>query len=223
MDMSLYSPSPIGLERLKQVHFVAVVGPTAVGKTTLIREAMRSEPTLHLVLNNTSRARRPDEQEGVDYRFETRAAMEKRIERGEYAQVAPTVFGDIYATASEDYATEGIAILPVLAAALPQFEALPFADMRVVYVLPPDWRTWETRIAKHNFTPEKLAGRMHEAMQSLQYARKHPEMQFVISRDVAPATDDFVYAVLNLPYPPALQADQAAAPAIIDDLLMRLQ
>jgi guanylate kinase len=222
MDAQLYVPSPVALQRLKQVRFVAVVGPTAVGKTTLIREAMKREPSLHLVLNNTSRARRPDEQEGVDYRFETQGAMEARIAHGEYAQVAPTVFGDLYATAADDYATDGVAVMPVLADALPQFEALPFAELRVVYVLPPDWEIWQTRVAKHGFTPEKLAGRMQEAKRSLQYARDHADMVFVVSRDVAQATDDFVCAVFGRPYPAAMQADQILAPTIINDALQRL-
>lgn len=222
MDAHLYTPSPASLTRLKAVHFVAVVGPTAVGKTTLIREAMKREPSLHLVLNNTSRPPRPDEREGVDYRFETRAAMEARIARGEYAQVAPSLFSDLYATAAEDYATEGIAVLPVLAEALDQFKALPFAEMRIVYILPPEWDIWQSRIEKHHFSPEKLAGRMQEAKRSLQYARTHLDMAFVVSRDVGPATDDFVCTVFNRPYPAALQADQAAAPALIDSFIARL-
>jgi guanylate kinase len=223
MDAVSYTPSPKTLGRLKRVRFVAVVGPTAVGKTTLIREAMRREPSLHLVLNNTSRAPRPDEQEGVDYRFETRKAMEARIAKGEYVQVAPSLFGDLYATGANDYPIEGVAVLPVLADAMPVFRALPFADIRCVFLVPPDWDTWQTRIAKHKFTPEKLQGRLHEARRSLEFALTDTDLHYVISRDVAPSTDDFLTVVMQEPYSEALAADQATARGIIQGLLAKLK
>jgi len=222
MDMSLYSPSSRALDRLREVRFVAVVGPTAVGKTTLIREAMQRNSSLHLVLNNTSRTPRPDEQEWVDYRFETRDAMEQRIEHGEYVQVAPSVFGDLYATAADDYSTEGVAVLPVLADALPQFRALPFKEMRCIYVLPPDWETWQARIAKHNFAPDKLAARLREAQRSLTVAKQDSELEFIISRSIESATNDFMRLALAQPYTETLQADQELAVGIIASLLARL-
>jgi len=223
MDTALYEPSPLALERLEAVTFVAVVGPTAAGKTTLIRRAMQREPSLHLVLNNTSRARRPDEHEGVDYRFETREAMIKRIERGEYVQVAPTLFGDLYATAADDYTTDGIATLPVLADAIPVFRRLPFKKMRTVYVLPPDWDTWQARIALHKFTPEKRASRMQEAARSLHFALDDTHTTYVVSREGERATDDFIQAVCDRPYTPALVADQTIAKDIIHNLLQCLK
>ncbi len=223
MDATDYKPSPATLGRLQQVRFVAVVGPTAVGKTTLIREAMKREPSIHLVLNNTSRAPRPDEKEGVDYRFETRAAMEKRIEKGEYVQVAPSLFGDLYATAADDYPIEGTDVLPVLADAMPMFRALPFQDIRCVFLVPPDWKTWQKRIAKHKFSPEKLASRMQEARRSLEFALTDTDLHYVISRDVESATDDFVVVIMQRPYSAALQDDQANARMIIRELLAQMQ
>jgi guanylate kinase len=223
MNNAAYTPAPHALDHLKQVDFVAVIGPTAAGKTTLIREGMRREPRLHLVLNNTSRARRPDEQEGVDYRFETREHMEARMARGEYAQVAPSVFGDLYATAAEDYATDGIALLPVLAKAMPVFRALPFKSIRSIFILPPDWGVWHQRMASRHFMPDQLEKRLTEARESLEFALEDTQISFVISGGVSRAVDDFVTLALGNPLPLALREDQHKALPIVRNLIKLLK
>lgn len=193
-----YRPAPEVLSRLSRVDFVAVVGPSAAGKTTLIHEAVRREPGIRAVLNSTSRPPRPDEGEGVDLRFETRERMRERITRREYVQVAPTVFGDLYATAAEDYATDAVAVLPVLAEAVPTFRALPFRSLRAVYVLPPDWETWRQRMTARHATAERLRRRVAEGLRSLEYARDEPDLAFVVNDDLATATNDFIDAALGV-------------------------
>jgi len=214
-----YTPAPHTLDHLRQVDFVAVVGPTASGKSTLITTAMQRDPSLHQVLNNTSRAPRPGERAGVDFRFETRSAMEAHIARGEYAQVAPTVFGDLYATLASDYSAEGIALLPVLADAIPAFRALPFKSMRSIFVLPPNWDSWQERVALHGFSDEQLAKRMAEARCSLQFALADREMSYVISRNIPDATSDFLALARGEPMNAYLQQDQQDAPTIVRTLL----
>jgi guanylate kinase len=219
MENELYRPAPHVLDRLKQVTFVAVVGPTAAGKTTLIREALKREPSIHLVLNNTSRAPRPDEQEGIDFRFETRASMEERIARGEYVQVAPSVFGDLYATAAEDYSLDGVSVLPVLAKAMPVFRQLPFKQVGVIYVLPPDFEAWQQRIVQHSFTADKLATRMAEARQSLQFALDDGDARFVINGDLLTAVDDFVTLAMDRPLSERLKMDQEKSKDLVRILI----
>ncbi|MBT8224874.1 MAG: hypothetical protein HKP61_08325, partial [Dactylosporangium sp.] len=206
-----YRPAPEVLRRLATVDFVAVVGPSAAGKTTLIREATRREPGLRLVLNNTSRDPRPDEREGVDYRFETRRRMEERIHRREYVQVAPSVFGDLYATAAEDYATDGVALLPVLADAMPGFRALPFRSSHTLYVLPATWEAWWPRLMRRQFNAEVLAGRLAEARRSLEFALDDTDARFVLNDDLAVARDDFAALALHRPRTARLRHDQTRA------------
>lgn len=216
-----YRPSPDALRRLAKVDFLAVVGPSAVGKTTLIRRATEREPRLRLVLNNTTRRRRPDELAGVDYRFETRAAMLERIARREYAQVAPNAFGDLYATASEDYPTSGIAMLPVLAEALPTFRALPFGRSRSVYVLPPDAATWRSRLAERGLTGARLSDRLAEARRSLELALADPVIGFVVNDDLTKSTEEFVAYALAAPTAPDVEL--APARRVASELLAACQ
>lgn len=223
MTARVYEPSRRVVQRLAGVDFAAVIGPTAVGKTTLIRAAMAREPRLHLVLNNTSRARRADEQDGVDYRFLSRAEMERRIALREYVQVAPTRFGDLYATAAEDYVTAGVAVLPVLADAMPAFRALPFRRMCAVYVVPPDAATWLDRLAQRGIEPERFAKRLAEAADSLHFGMRDEGVCFVVNDDIEAAADDFVALVTQRPWSGRIRRAQRSARGIVSDLLAEVR
>lgn len=222
MDFSDYQPAPSVLEKLKNIDFVAVVGPTAVGKTTLMRVAAGISPMFTIVLNTTSRLQRLDEKEGIDGHFRTKQEMLERIGRREFVQVAPSVLGEVYATAPEDYPSQGVAMMAVLADAVPIFQALPFRSFRIIYILPPDWKEWETRLKTHGFEPDQLIKRLAEAKRSLEFAAKDRGIQFVVNDNIDAAVSDFVARVQGTP-PSRRQAEnQKRASAIIQGLLATL-
>lgn len=223
MDGSNYKPNAQVLERLKAISFVAVVGPTASGKSTLIKGALEREPRLKLVRNHTSRPPREGEQDRGEYFFHPRQEMEQHIARGEYVQVAPSVFGDLYATGPDDYSTDGISILPILADAVPIFRTLPFKSFSCIFVVPPDWDTWLKRIAKHGFTLDKLARRLQEAERSLAFALADPDSKLLVDLDVETGIQDLLTLVLNRPLSPRLAADQQRGREIAGELLIRMR
>ncbi len=192
-----YQPSEKVLNKLPEVTFVAVIGPTAVGKTTLMNAAAARCPALHPVISTMSRAPRPDEENDIDVHFRTRQEMEARITAYEYVTLVVNTTGELYATAPEDYSTEGIAMMPVMAAALPVFRTLPFKAVRTVFVLPPSWEAWKQRIANHGYGPDELEKRMQEASQSLRYAIDTEDLVFVLNDDLARSTLDFTQAALG--------------------------
>jgi guanylate kinase len=222
MDFSAYQPAPGALAKLNEVDCIAVVGPTAAGKSSLMKVATGLNRTFHMVLTSTSREARPDEQEGVDYHFRTRKEMLERIAKCEYAQVAPSLLGEIYATAPEDYPKEGVGMLAVLTEALADFRALPFKRFRAIYVLPPSREVWEARLKSHGFSPENLAKRLKEAKRSLEYALQDTSLKFVINDDLGQASLDFIALIEEQPMSPRLQADQTRAASIIHELLAKL-
>jgi guanylate kinase len=130
-----------------------------------------------------------------EYAFYTRQAILERIERQEYVQVAPTVLGDLYATVPEDYRTEGISMLPVISMAVPVFRQLPFASLRIIYVLPPDFDSWQARISSHHFTPKQLYKRLDEAVRSLDFAIQESHCLFLVNDEFEAAVDQFCQLV----------------------------
>ena len=64
--------------------FVLIVGPTCVGKTTLINALKERIPDAGVIISTTTRDIRPNEVNGVDYEFTTDEDFEKRQKAGEF-------------------------------------------------------------------------------------------------------------------------------------------
>jgi guanylate kinase len=62
--------------------------PSGAGKTTLYNELKRIHPEIRLSVSCTTRARRPGELNGRDYRFLSEPAFRALQERGEFAEWA---------------------------------------------------------------------------------------------------------------------------------------
>ncbi|HKR82446.1 MAG TPA: hypothetical protein VJR27_05635 [Candidatus Saccharimonadales bacterium] len=223
MDMqnaSDYHPSDAVLAALREVTLVAVVGVSGSGKTTLVNRACQQDPSLHVVVSDSSRSPRPEERDGVDYFFKRKADMLAAIDRREYVQVAPSNSGDIYATHAENYTSDGPALITVWAEAIPAFRALPFRSMRTLYIVPSSYKTWQSRLDLHGFTPELRAQRLAEAERSLQFALADPDVELIVNGDLAQATADFLAAIhrpASVPRP-----DQTAARQLVRQLLQGL-
>ena len=222
MDFSDYRPAPHVLDHVKTVDFVAVVGPSAVGKTTLMTRAQTQDPSVKMILTQSSRKLRPGERDGVDIHIRSKEEMLARIAKHEYVQVPPSLLGDIYATGPEDYPSEGIGTLAVLADAIPTFRALPFRSFRIVFVVPPSWERWQEQLKSHSFDTDRLAKRLVEAKHSFNFALNNQDVQFVVSDDLSTATADFIVLAKGEPLSPRLQADQQRAKEIIASLLHKL-
>jgi len=78
---------------------VVLSGPSAVGKTTIAQRLLQSEGFGRAV-TATTRAPRPGEKDGVDYRFLDERAFRDALARGEFLEHAE-VHGRLYGTPKE--------------------------------------------------------------------------------------------------------------------------
>jgi len=74
-----------------------ISGPSGVGKTTLCKELVRRLDAF-LSVSATTRPRREDEVEGVDYHFLTTEEFERRLEGDEFLEHARVYGGRYYGT-----------------------------------------------------------------------------------------------------------------------------
>ena len=65
-------------------QFVLIVGPTCVGKTTLINAFKEKIPDAGVIISTTTRKVRPNEVNGVDYEFTSDEDFEEREKAGEF-------------------------------------------------------------------------------------------------------------------------------------------
>jgi guanylate kinase len=71
---------------------IVIAGPSGVGKGTVVQRLLVRDPDrLALSVSVTTRAPRPDEIDGVHYRFVTDEAFDRMIERGELLEWAEIV------------------------------------------------------------------------------------------------------------------------------------
>ena len=220
-DSDNYQPNQATRATLKNVRLVGVVGVSGAGKTTLIHKTIEKYPTqFRMVIGTTSRAPRQGETDGIDYNFERVDDMESRIAARDYVQIVHSPMGDWYATRPEDYSQSGHSLLALFASVVPEFRALPFADMVTIGVIPPSFEEWRSRIAAHRLMPEKLQARMREAQTSLEFLLDDQQTYLVTNDDLGRAFNDFMRAAQGKPQP---KAQQEAAKKVISDLLQNIK
>ncbi len=74
-----------------------VTAPSGAGKSSLLSELIRKDPTLRLSVSHTTRAPRPGEENGREYHFTTVDDFRRRLDAGEFLEYA-LVHGHYYGT-----------------------------------------------------------------------------------------------------------------------------
>ena len=85
------------MARMPEGTLIVLSGPSGAGKTTVYREVLRQQPSLHFSVSCTTRPPRPGEKDGRDYRFLDEADFGRRIAAGEFLEHAE-VHGNRYGT-----------------------------------------------------------------------------------------------------------------------------
>ena len=143
-------------------------GPSAVGKSTVVRRLREQVPGLHFSVSATTRAPRPGEVEGVDYHFVSPERFQQLIDEGAMLEWAE-IHGGLQrsGTLAEPVARAADAGQPVLievdlAGARAVKTALPEAV--TVFLAPPSWAELEQRlVGRGTETPEVIARRLATA------------------------------------------------------------
>jgi guanylate kinase len=151
---------------------VVLSGPSAVGKSTLVRCLRERIPELHFSVSATTRAPRPGEVDGVDYHFVTPARFQQLIDEGallEWAEIHSGLHrSGTPARPIRDATAAGHPVLIEvdLAGARAIKQAMPEAIS--VFLAPPSWEALEARlVGRGTETPEVIARRLATARTEL--------------------------------------------------------
>ncbi|MDP7735488.1 guanylate kinase [Mycobacterium paragordonae] len=147
---------------------VVLSGPSAVGKSTVVRCLRERIPDLHFSVSATTRAPRPGEVDGVDYHFVSPARFQQLIDQDELLEWAE-IHGGLHrsGTLAEPVRSATAAGFPVLievdlAGARAVKRAMP--EALTVFLAPPSWEDLEARlIGRGTETPDVIQRRLDTA------------------------------------------------------------
>jgi guanylate kinase len=83
----------------KRGQLFVVSAPSGAGKTSLVRALMERSDTIGVAISHTTRAKRPEEQDGINYHFVPEVKFTAMVDNGEFLESA-TVFEHLYGTSS---------------------------------------------------------------------------------------------------------------------------
>ncbi|WP_040773931.1 guanylate kinase [Rhodococcus rhodnii] len=181
---------------------MVLAGPSAVGKSTVVRELRRRLPELHFSVSATTRAPRPGEVDGTDYRFVGRDEFQAMIDHGQLLEWAD-IHGGLQrsGTPAEPVETALAAGEPVLvevdlAGARAVRAAKPEATL--VFLAPPSWEVLVSRLTGRGTEPAEVVER-RLATARVELAAQQEFDVVLINDDVERVCDELVRLLVGQP------------------------
>jgi guanylate kinase len=188
--VATYHPSKETIDLVRQAKISLLVGIAGAGKDT-IKQALLKESDFRPIVSHTTRAPRLNngvaEVDGVDYHFIDQSAAEAMIASHEFIEVK-FVHGTIYGTSAGEvnkaHKGDHIALNDIDVQGVAEYKALS-PSVVAMFILPPDYDIWRTRLAKRYGTVEAFEvewdKRRASAIKELTYALEVPYYHFIVN------------------------------------------
>jgi guanylate kinase len=165
-----------------------VSAPSGAGKTTLVRKVIEQLPGVTLSVSCTTRAPRPEEQEGIDYFFISRDAFNVMEREGKFIEWA-RVHGDLYGTPRDNIAKlrhgEDLVLEIDTQGAREIREELH--DGVLIFIRPPSLEVLQERLqTRGGDSEEAMQARLHNAQKELDQMAWYDYI--VVNDDIEEAT-----------------------------------
>jgi guanylate kinase len=179
-------------EKAARGELFVVCAPSGAGKTSLVAALKSAEPALHVSISHTTRPRRSNEGDGVDYHFVSDEAFLAMIDSDAFLEHA-RVFDHRYGTARDSVdkflqAGEDV-ILEIDWQGASQVRKLR-PDCIGIFILPPSRESLAERLkVRAQDSDEVIARRMRDAVAEMSH---YPEFDYLV------INDDFEAALTDL-------------------------
>ena len=170
-------------------RLIVISAPSGAGKTTLVKALLERNRDFTFSISYTTRARRPGETDGVDYRFVTRERFFELRSANAMLEWAE-VFDNFYGTSRADVARERAAgrhvVLEIDWQGARQVRAA-VPDCRTIFILPPSVASLRERlVARRTDSEAVIERRLRDSLSDLSHWDEFDYV--VINDDLATAT-----------------------------------
>ena len=127
-----------------------VSAPSGAGKTSLVAALLEVTPGLTVSISHTTRARRPGEQDGVNYHFVDQQQFQQLVSENaflEYAQVFNNFYGTTQQAVQQKLANGNDVILEIDWQGASQVRQV-MPDAASIFILPPSSATLKERLTQ---------------------------------------------------------------------------
>lgn len=189
---------PINLPEYSPL-LIVVSGPSGVGKDAALKRMRERDYPFYFLVTNTTRPRRPDEIEGMDYHFVTNEQFQVMEQQGEFLERA-VVYGYDYGNSRSEVrqalarGQDVIMRIDVQGAATIK-RVVP--DAVFIFMLPPSIDKLEARLRKRRTEPEDyLRLRLHAARLEMNEVEKF-DYAIINEDDALDETAEVIYAIIR--------------------------
>ncbi len=185
------------MKKKKDGCLVVVSGPSGAGKDTICNELLKRNEYMHLSVSMTTRDKKNNEVEGVNYYYVDESVFKENIEKDNFLEYA-LVYGKYYGTLKSEVVkrlNNGLDVLLVIdiEGALKIKEK--FRDAIFIFIMPPDMKTLLNRIVKRNRdSKEKMIERFKEDYKLINEYNKY---NYVIVNDNIEDSVNKIEAILT--------------------------
>lgn len=188
---------PIPSQTRPRGTLLVLSAPSGAGKSTLVRALLARDPALRFSISCTTRAPRPGEVDGQDYRFIDRATFAQMIREGAFLEHAE-VFGNGYGTSRAQVAALQVAghdvLLEIDWQGARQIRANA-PECTTVFIMPPSVAELERRLrSRATDSEEVIHRRLSQALDDMSH---WAEFDYVIVNEVLDEAAGNLVAVLE--------------------------
>ncbi|GAA4472759.1 guanylate kinase [Rhodococcus olei] len=191
-----------GSDAVRRGRLVVLAGPSAVGKSSVVRKLHDRLPDLVFSVSATTRAPRPGEVDGRDYRFVSAAEFDRMIADGELLEWAE-IHGGLQRSG-----TPAAPVRAAMAAGHPVLVEVDLAGARavrqampeavLVFMAPPSWEELVSRLTSRGTeSDDAVARRLETARTELDAQGEFDEV--IVNHDVDLACDELVSLLVGNP------------------------
>jgi guanylate kinase len=210
---------PVTSSQSSKGQLFVVAAPSGAGKTSLVKALIHAMPSIEVAVSHTTRQRRPDEVDGVNYHFIDKAGFKKLQSNDAFIESAQ-VFSNLYGTSRQSIdkisATGRHTILEIDWQGAAQIRQRDPASIHI-FILPPSLQALGARLlGRGQDDSDTIEQRMNEAVSEMSHYQEFDYL--VINDNFDTALEDLRRIVKGLGEDLRVTAQYARHPVLIDAL-----